>query len=98
MKKGTFRRVEFTMEHAGSYGHYYINANYRGKEIRVTTTDSEAWDWLDDDSEKEKHQAARRHCYRKIVKEWEHLREKELEEKWRMKHAYDDLLTCLCGC
>ena len=37
------------MEHAGSYGHYYINANYRGQEIRVITTDSEAWDWLDDD-------------------------------------------------
>lgn len=73
MKKGTFYRVAFTMERAGYYGHYVINANYRGKEIRVITTNSEAWDWLDDDSDKEKHQAARRACYFEIKKAYNNM-------------------------
>lgn len=67
MKSGTFRRISFTMERASGYGRYIIDANYRGKHIRVSTTDSKAWDWLDDDSDKEKHRDALRHCYNKIT-------------------------------
>lgn len=67
MKYGKFRKIEFSVSHTHSYGRYIIDANYRGKHIRVSTTDSEAWDWLDDDSDKEKHRDALRHCYNKIT-------------------------------
>lgn len=67
MKRGSFRKVEFTIEHTHMYGHYEIRATYRGKEIKAITTDAEAYDWIDDDSNKEKHRDARRHCYYKIV-------------------------------
>lgn len=67
MKRGSFRKVEFTIEYANMYGHYEIRATYRRKEIKAITTDAEAYDWIDDDSDKEKHRDARRHCYYKIV-------------------------------
>ena len=71
MKTGNFRKVNFGMEKMSSYGHYQIVANYRGKQIKVVTTDSESWDWLDDDDNIEKHNDARRHCYMMIVSEYE---------------------------
>lgn len=67
MKKGTFRKVKFTIERTSCYGHYMIRGTYKGKEVNVLTTDSESYDWLDDESNMEKHQDARRHCYNKIV-------------------------------
>lgn len=72
MKKGKFKQVNFRMERSYGYGQYKVIAdNYRGKRIVAHTTDSEAWDWLDDEGttkeEKEKHLDALRHCYRKIV-------------------------------
>ena len=50
-----FRNVNFTMEIGNGYGQYVIKATYKGKEIVAHTTDSEAWDYLNDDSDKEKH-------------------------------------------
>lgn len=67
MKRGTFRKVSFTMDLYHIYGHYVIKANYRGKKIKTITTDSEAWDWIDDESNKKKYNEARKHCYNKIV-------------------------------
>ena len=63
----TFRKVKFEMKRGNGYGQYFIEAHYRGKDIKVHTTDSEAWDWIDDDRDKKKHQDALRHCYYKIV-------------------------------
>lgn len=70
MKTGKFRNVVFTIEHTHMYGHYHIRATYKGMNIKVLTTDSEIWDFLDDDSDKEKHQDARRSCYYAIVREY----------------------------
>jgi len=61
------------MKRSNGYGQYYITAIYKGKQIKVHTTDSEAWDYIDDDSDMEKHNEARRHCYYKIVGEYERL-------------------------
>lgn len=71
-----FRKVEFTMERKNGYGQYKIIAeNYKGKSIVAHTTDSEAWDWLEDEGntkeEKEKHRDALRHCYYKIVEAYQ---------------------------
>ncbi len=68
----TFRKVSFYMKRAGGYGQYKIIAdNYKGKRIEVHTTDSEAWDYINDDSNKEKHMDALRHCYHKIREAYE---------------------------
>lgn len=69
----TFRKVKFEMARGNGYGQYYILATYKGKAIKVHTTDSEAWDYLNDDSNKEKHNDARRHCYTKIVEAYNNL-------------------------
>ena len=73
MKMGKFRRVAFTMERTHMYGHYYIFATYKGKKIKVLTTDSETWDFLDDESDKERHQDARRACYYAIARAYNEL-------------------------
>lgn len=69
----SFRKVQFTMERASGYGQYYIRGFYRGKAIKVHSTDSEAFDFLHDDSNDEKHQDAKRHCYNKIVEAYKNL-------------------------
>ena len=73
MRTATFRKVNFTISLTQSYGRYMIEADYKGKHIRVATTDSSAWDWINDDSNKEKHNDAKRHCYNMIVREYEKI-------------------------
>ena len=45
--------MSFKKERANGHGHYTISANYRGREITVSTMNSQTWDWLDDNSDKE---------------------------------------------
>jgi len=47
------------MERARGYGHYYIRAFYKGKAIKVLTTDSELWDSFTDPECKDHHEAKR---------------------------------------
>lgn len=63
----TYRKVNLEIRRAGGYGQYIISANYKGKDIEVHTTDSECYDWLNDDSNKKKHQEAKRHAYNKVI-------------------------------
>lgn len=63
MKTAKFRKVEMTVSRARGYGSYVITANYRGKDISVHTHDSELFDYIDDDSNLEKHKWARRKAY-----------------------------------
>ncbi len=72
-KEGRYRKVHFIMQRGNGYGLYNIVANYKGKDIITITHDSEAWDYLDDDVNKEKQLEARKHCYYKIVSMYEHL-------------------------
>jgi hypothetical protein len=68
-----FRKVELAISRANGYGQYYITANYKGKKIKAYTTDSECFDWLNDDSNKEKHQEAKQHAYFMIVNAYENM-------------------------
>jgi hypothetical protein len=63
----SFRKVKFTMEKSSGYGQYIIQGTYNGKDVKVHTTDSEAWDWFNDESDKKKNMDAKRHCYMKII-------------------------------
>ena len=40
----SFRKVQMEMERASGYGHYFVLASYKGKDVKVLTTDSELWD------------------------------------------------------
>lgn len=66
------------MVRSGSYGQYYITACYRGMDIKVHTTDSEVWDWFNDEGntkeEKALHRQSLRYCYSKIVAEYWKIR------------------------
>lgn len=63
----TFRKVSLEIKRSSGYGQYIIEATYKGKDIRVRTNDSECYDWLNDESNKEKHLQAKRYAYSKVV-------------------------------
>lgn len=63
----TFRKVNLNIKRGSGYGQYIVYANYRGRDITAHTTDSECFDWLNDESNKELHLEAKRHAYLKIV-------------------------------
>lgn len=74
-----FRKVEFIMVRGNGYGQYKVIAeNYKGKRVVAHTTDSQVWDWYNDEGntkeERELHQQALRHCYYKIVAEYEKMK------------------------
>ncbi len=69
-----YRKVDIQICRKSGYGHYQINAMYKGKEIKVTTTNSECFDWLNDDSNKEKHKEAKQYAYSRIVEEFNNLK------------------------
>ena len=69
----TFKKVELSISKASGYGQYYITAKYKGKELKVHTTNSECYDWLNDDSNKEKHQEAKRYAYGVIINAYKNL-------------------------
>jgi hypothetical protein len=62
----SFRKVNLTMERAGGYGHYFVRAFYKGKDIKVLTTDSELWDSFKN-SDCKHHRDALRQAYNLIA-------------------------------
>jgi hypothetical protein len=69
-KNHTFRKVSIWMERARSYGHYYVRAFYRGRAVKVLTTDSELWDSFTD-PECPNHHDAKRSAYNLIVSNYD---------------------------
>lgn len=84
-KAGSYNNLIFKMEKTNSYGCYLITGRYRGKEIKAFTTDSQAWDWLDDDSDKDKRDAARLHCYVMIRDEYDRQEEEERRRAYTVR-------------
>lgn len=66
-----FRKVEIKISVLKGYHQYLLTAKYRGKEVEVIIEDSECYDWLEDDSNKEKHQEAKRYAYNAIKRAYE---------------------------
>ena len=63
----TFRKITLQIAKLSGYGQYEISAKYRGKQIAVHSTNSEAYDWIHDNSNRQKHSEAKRACYYAIV-------------------------------
>jgi len=61
-----FRKVEFKMTRGNGYGQYIITSKYKGVDINIHTTNSQAFDWCEDESNKTKNNEARKYCYTMI--------------------------------
>ena len=62
----SFRKVQMEMERAGGYGHYFVRAFYKGKAVKVLTTDFQLWDSFTDPDCKH-HRDALRQAYNLIA-------------------------------
>lgn len=62
-----YRKISLHIERGNGYGQYCIIARYKGQDIKAHTTNSMCFDWLNDDSDKRKHQEAKRYAYNRIV-------------------------------
>lgn len=69
-----FRKIQFDIKKTSIYGHYRIESNYKGVPISVITTDSEAYDYVNDQNNREKHRNALRHCYYNIVEAYNNIK------------------------
>lgn len=56
------KTTEIRIERTKSYGHYRVTGTINGTEISCITTDSEAFDYLNDEDYIEKQAAAQAHC------------------------------------
>lgn len=66
-----YKNIQFDISKvSNTYGRYFIRAKYKGRDVVAQTKDSECYDWLNDDSNKEKHLQAKRHAYSKIVEQY----------------------------
>lgn len=54
--------TEITIKRTSSYGHYRVTGVVEGTEVSCITTDSEAFDYLNDDENSDKQAAAQAHC------------------------------------
>ena len=62
----TYTITDVQIKRGSGYGHYIISGNVDGNFIEATTTDSEAFDWLNDDSDLEMQAQAIKHCEMKL--------------------------------
>ena len=65
--------TEIRIERTRSYGHYHITGMVNGIEVSAITTDSEAFDYLNDEDNQEKHEQALAHCKMKLELTYENL-------------------------
>jgi hypothetical protein len=56
------------IERTKSYGYYRVTGTINGTEVSCITTNSEAFDYLNDEDYPEKQEAAQAHC--EMVLEW----------------------------
>jgi hypothetical protein len=67
------KTTEIKIERTKSYGHYRVTGLVNGIEVSAITTDSEAFDYLNDEDNQEKHERALNHCITKLINTYENL-------------------------
>lgn len=65
--------TEIRIARTSQYGHYRITGMVNGIEVSAITTDSEAFDYLNDEDNQEKHEQALAHCEMKLELAYENL-------------------------
>lgn len=69
----TITVTELGIKRASGYGQYYVTAVVNGESIKVHTTNSEAFDWFDDNSNEEKHIDAQSYVWNLAVRTYENI-------------------------
>ncbi len=54
------------------YGRYLITGMVNGELIKITTTNSMAYDWYNDDEDLEKMEEAIAYCHRRLIEAYEY--------------------------
>ena len=67
------KTTEIRIERTKSYGHYRVTGTINGTEVSCITTDSEAFDYLNDDENSDKQAAAQAHCELLLTLTYENL-------------------------
>ena len=65
-----FRKLNIEIKSSYGYGQYQIVCIYKKQLIKVHTTNSECYDYLEDDSNKVKHLEAKQYAYSIIVNKY----------------------------
>ena len=55
-----------SIEKTTRYGHFELSGIVNGETIKIITTNSEAFDWLNDDENEEKHLEAIEYCHNRL--------------------------------
>lgn len=56
---------------ANGYGQYFISGVVEGIEVKVRDTNSECFDWIEDDSNPDKHQQAKEYANNRLCRAYE---------------------------
>ena len=67
------KTTEIAIKRTSQYGHYRIMGVVNGTEVSCITTDSEAFDYINDEVNQEKHEQALAHCAMKLELAYENL-------------------------
>lgn len=67
------KTTEIKIERTRSYGHYRITGIVNGIEVSAITTDSEAFDYLNDEDNEYKSAMALAHCECKLIQAYENI-------------------------
>lgn len=67
------KKTEIKIERTRSYGHYKVTGIVNGIEVSAITTDSQAFDYLNDENNEEKREKALLHCITKLELAYENL-------------------------
>ena len=67
--------VDVKVRRADGYGQYFISGVVEGVEVKVRDTNSECFDWIDDDSNIEKHIEAKEYAHRKLCRTYEDFKD-----------------------
>lgn len=65
--------TEITIKRTQSYGHYRVTGMVNGIEVTAITTDSEAFDYLNDEDNEYKSAMALAHCECLLIQTYENL-------------------------
>ena len=71
--KTNYQITEQQIKRGNGYGQYIITGIVDGVEVKTITTDSEAFDWFNDDSNEEKHEEAVNHVNMKLEIAFENM-------------------------
>lgn len=73
IKKNAMKIENIEIKRTSSYGRYMVTGIVNGIEVRAITTDSETFDYLNDEDNEYKNAMAIAHCECKLIEAYENI-------------------------